>query len=93
MKTYPKCCNGHTHGKCYLILMLPNKLKRLFSHAKRPSSRSNIYFSNMPLKRENAQKDLGLAYFFKMKKYKTQVKALKQLKTKWVLLPRWRVQT
>ena len=35
MRTYPKHRNGGANGRCYLILMLQNKPKRLFSHAKK----------------------------------------------------------
>ena len=61
MRTFPKYQNGGTNGKCCLILMLQNKSKRLFSHAKKnPSNHNGIYFSNMPLNRKNIQKHLGL---------------------------------
>ena len=61
MRTYPKYHNGGTNGKCCLILMLQNKPKRLFSHAKKnPSNHNDIYFNNMPLNRKNTQKHLGL---------------------------------
>lgn len=42
------------------MLFNPDNPKQKISHANSPSTHSNIYVSNMPLKRENAQKDLGL---------------------------------
>ena len=57
---FPKYRNGDTNGRCYLILMLQNKPKKLFSHAKNPNNHSDIYFNNMPLKSKNTQKHLGL---------------------------------
>ena len=35
IRIYPKYDNGLTNKTCYLVLMLQNKLKRLFSQAKK----------------------------------------------------------
>ena len=59
MRTYPKYPYGDANGKCWLILILQNKLKR-------SSSRKKILLtimastSIMPLNRKNTQKYLGL---------------------------------
>ena len=53
MTTCPKYRNGQTNVRCNLIcliLILQNKPKRLFSHAKNPSKHSGTNFSNMSLK-------------------------------------------
>ena len=48
-----------TNGKFCLILILQNKPKRFFSHAKKnPSNHNDIYFNNLPLNRKNTQKRL-----------------------------------
>ena len=52
MRTYPKYRNGSTNRKCYLILMLQDKPKKLFSQAEKILLNHNtghIYFSNMSL--------------------------------------------
>ena len=68
MRAYPKYHNGGTNGECFLILMLQNKPKRLFSHAKKknPSNHHGIYFNNMPLNRKNTQNHLGLYFDAKL---------------------------
>ena len=81
--------------KILMILMLQNKPKRLFSHAKNPSNHKEIYFNNMHAVKQ--KKHLGLYLDAKLsffehinEKIKKAVKGISVIKELNVTLPLFR---
>ena len=58
IKIWNWLANGHISGKCYLILILPNKIQKFDSHIN--ISHESLTFNNNKTQSAPAQKHLGL---------------------------------